>query len=368
MKILYLSEFNEGGGAKSGMNLAVAASEYAEVSLLGIGFDHSQYPAIQFIETGAKRSLSLGYIFCVYRAMKRIQPEIIHANGMYTGLLALVLRPFSFGDCKIIMTLRHTSTKMRFGVFARLVIYVLNKVDVVHYLTNYQKNLYEGFGLKPHRFLIIPNIIYARQIEKSDAEGLRKKLLTETSSAKLIVFVGRIVESKQVNLFIHVINQLNLQDQLVSGVIVGSGNELYLKKLKNLALQIGISEKIIFSGFTSNPELYIKAADFCLFPTQWDEALPRFIIESFSQSRTLVVSNHASIRGVVTDASDVLIAPFHTKEAYVEKCMNLLNNQSLLMQLEAGAVHTYETQYQSEKVIKQYKNLYHLLCNPNQEK
>jgi glycosyltransferase involved in cell wall biosynthesis len=364
MKIVYLSEYNEGGGAKSGMNLAVAASEYADVSLLGIGFDHSQYPAIQFIDTGAKRSLALRYILGVHKAMKRIQPDILHANGMYTGLLALVLRPFSFRDCKIIMTLRHTSTKMRFGVCARLLIQILNKVDVVHYLTTYQKNLYEGFGLKPHRFLIIPNIIYARQIDKSDADGLRKKLLSETSSTKLIVFVGRIVESKQVNLFIHVIEQLNLKGQNVSGIIVGSGNEAYIEKLKNLSLQIGVAEKIIFSGFTANPEIYIKAADFCLFPTQWDEALPRFIIESFSQSRTLVVSNHPSIQGIVSDAADVLIAPDHTLNAYTEKCMNLLNNPSLLMQLEAGAVNTYKTQYLSGNVITQYKDLYYSLCNP----
>ncbi len=364
MKILYLSEYNEGGGAKSGMNLAVAASEYADVSLLGIGFDHSQYPAVQFIDTGAKQSLTLRYILGVYQAMKQIKPDILHANGMFTGLLALVLRPFSFRNCRIIMTLRHTSTKMRFGVFARLLIHILNRVDVVHYLTNYQKNLYEGFGLKPHRFLIIPNIIYARQIDESDAAALRKKLLSETSSAKLIVFVGRIVESKQVNLFIHVIKQLNLQGQNVSGIIVGSGSEPYLDELKNLSLQIGVSEKIFFSGFTTNPEIYIKAADFCLFPTQWDEALPRFIIESFSQSRTLVVSNHPSIQGIVSNAADVLIAPDHTLNAYTEKCMNLLNNPSLLMKLEAGAAHTYETQYLSGKVITQYKNLYYSLCNP----
>jgi glycosyltransferase involved in cell wall biosynthesis len=368
MKILYLSEYNEGGGAKSSLNLAIATSKYADVALLGIGFHFPQYTQIHFPETRAKKSISLAYILGIKRTINQFFPDIIHANGMYTGLLAYVLKPFAKSPYRIIMTLRHTSTRMRMGILAKGLIRMLNHVDVIHYLTQYQKELYAGYGLHPKHYRIIPNIIFPHQYPEPEVMELKNKLLSDALATHLIVYVGRIVEEKQLDLFIQVIACLLKHNHNVAGIIVGSGDEQYLEKLHAMTAQLEISSKVIFTGFTTKPELYIRAADFCLFPTLWAEALPRFIIESFSQKRTLVVSNHPSIKGIVAHVQNALIVSEHTIEEYTRNCTQLLLDTVLLKQLEAGAERTYIEQYQSEKVIEQYSDLYTWLLQLKQPK
>ena len=291
-------------------------------------------------------------------SLKSFDPDIVHTTGMYTGLLTLLARSLQKKKFKVIMTLHHTSSTFRYNFIAKRLVRFLNRVDMVHYLSEYQKNLYINFGLNPRKFKVIPNISYARSYSEEEVKVLKSKLLDNISADWLLVYVGRLVESKQLNVFIETIKKINNKGFNVGGVIVGSGEESYVNNLVNLATEKDIISKIIFTGFSKQPELYIKASDFCLFPTLHDEALPLFILESFSQQRTMIVSNHPSISNIVDDYIDSLVSDNHTSEAYAEKCIELIDNKELLKKLEEGALFKFNSFYKAEIVIKEFKKMY----------
>jgi glycosyltransferase involved in cell wall biosynthesis len=358
VKILYFCEYNFGGGAKSNLNLALSSSAFAEVAFLGCDPSYPKYKEFSLLSAKARKSISLRYFLDFWDSLNNFNPDIVHATGMYTGFVSLVARSLRKKKFKIIMTLHHTSVRFRFHYFAVRFIPVLNKIDIIHYLTEYQHDLYTKFGLKPKKFKIIPNIVFAHTYTKSEVDDLRNKLLADTSADWLIVSVGRLVESKQIDVFIKIIKKINEQGINAGGIIIGTGEKEFIKKLKDIASELDIASKILFTGFSTSPELYIKAGDFCLFPTLHAEALPLFILESFSQKKTMVVSNHPSIGCIVTDNHDSLVVTDHSAEKYAKQCIALIKNPELLKKLEKGADFTYNEYYSTEKVIRRFEEMY----------
>jgi len=347
-----------GGGAKAVLNLALSSSKFAQVGFLGIGFNNRNYKEIISFESIAKRPISVSYFLNCLKVLNSFNPDIVHANGMFTGLIALIIRYLKRGKFKIIMTLHHTSKKFRFNFVVKRMIPILNRVDMIHYLTEYQRNIYLKFGLNPDKFIVIPNITSNHTYTGSEVNELRTKLLEDTSSESLIIYVGRLIESKQIHVFIDVIKTINRLNINVGGIIVGNGDESYLAKLQRITSESDIASKIVFTGFTNQPELYIKAGDFCLFPTMHDEALPLFVLESFSQGKTIVVSNHRSISAIVENYSDSIVSEKHTSDEYAAKCIELIENHQLRKKLESGAEHKYETLYNPENVINKFEKTY----------
>ena len=357
MKILFLGEYNIGGGAKSNLNLAFTVSQFANVGFLGIDTFNIEHSAITFFRANARKSMTLTYVQDFTKALQNFKPDIVHATGMYTGLLSLAIKFLLRRKYKVIITLRHTSTNFRYKQIAKYLIRFLNQADYIHYLTSYQKAIYEPYGLSPKKFMIIPNIVKNPKLKTSDILAIRKKLLHLTVSKYLIVFAGRIVESKQLDIFIKCIHYLRSKNLEVGGVIIGAGDENYISQLNNLVNNLSLNNNIYFSGYLNNPELFVTGSDFGLFPTQ-SESLPRFIVESFSLGKTMVVSNHPSIANVVRKDFDVLLAIEHTPEAYADQCLKIVTNNALKLHLENGAMDSYKTRFNPQTVTDQYKMLY----------
>ena len=358
MKILYITEENIGGGAKAILNLALSSSKFAEVAFLGCDRSFPKLKEVIVFNTKAKRTISLRYFWDFWISLNNLKPDIVHANGMYTGLIALLARSLKRRKYKVIMTLHHTSGRFRLDLVAKKLVPFLNKVDAIHYLTEYQREFYLKYGLITHKFNIIPNLTFSHTYAVGDVNTLRTKLLSDTSSEWLIVYAGRLIESKQVHVFIDVIKKINQHNINVGGIIVGAGDKLYTSTLHKISFELEISSKIVFTGFSAQPELYIKACDFCLFPTMHAEALPLFIIESFSQKKTLVVSNHPSVTNIVEDNVDSIVSINHASVAYAEKCIELIYHPQLLRKLETGAWHKYNNSYKEEKVINEFEKMY----------
>lgn len=358
MKILFLQEIHLGGGAKSNTNLAICASQIGEVYLLGINNPPNLNENIQIINSNARRGVSIRYLLAFWKALNTLKPEIVHATGMYTGFLSFLFRTIRRNKFKTVMTLRHTSNRFRLHFLATRLVRMLNKTDAVHYLTNYQRNQYLKFGLNPAVFHIIPNIVNVHYYPESRIKELRKNLLETTGSEKLITCIGRLDPPKQNDVFIKTISELNKKGYDVGGVMVGDGDESYTKELKELAVQLGLEKKVHFAGYSEEPEAYIKAGDFGVFPTMHPEGLPRLIVETFSQGKTLVVSNHPSILDVVENNVDTLITSPHEVEEYVKNCSKLIENPDLLKKLENGAIKKYNKSYEAEFVRGVYRKMY----------
>ncbi len=89
-----------------------------------------------------------------------------------------------------------------------------------------------------------------------------------------IITAGRLCREKR---FDNLIEALSHLKQDVKLVILGEGGEL--KKLQEIALDFGVSDRVIFAGWQSNPFAWIKEARLYVLSSDF-EGLPTALIES----------------------------------------------------------------------------------------
>lgn len=358
MKILYVTELiKHGGGGKATENLVLAMSKIQgfHVALFCIGEPFQTDSHIDLFCNKAKNPMTVRYVFGLIKAIRSYRPEIIHAMGMYTGILSILAVKMFNTKSKVFVTLHHTSEEFRYNNIAKKIIPLLNYADLLFYLTEYQRLIYMKYGLKPYKYYILPNIVNKKINDKEKVAALRNKLCEQTKSSFLLNYVGRLEESKQVDVFIKVIKKLTDRGRSVGGVIVGTGDVEYEIKMKEIAKSLNIEDHVVFIGFVNNPELYIEATDVGLFPTLM-EALPNYIIESFSIGRILVVSNIPQLQGLVRNGINSLVVPHHNVDEYVTLTERIIEHGDEKAFMEREAKHFYEKEFSPEVVLNKYIN------------
>lgn len=125
--------------------------------------------------------------------------------------------------------------------------------------------LIADLGLGPGKITVIPNGANIDLFKPMDSK-LAKKRLGLTELSRLIVFVGHLIAWQGVEYLIRSIPRVVRDCPDATVLIVGEG--LIKERLVKLAEQIGISDRVIFTGMIPYDKvpLYINACDVCAAP------------------------------------------------------------------------------------------------------
>lgn len=116
-----------------------------------------------------------------------------------------------------------------------------------------------------------------------------------------LLFVGRIIRRKNVDLIIDVFEALKKEYNLKL-TIVGDGPEK-----ENLEKK---SKDVIFTGTVDNPEYYYKEADVFVTPSKFGEGLQGTILEAMSSGLTVVASNTKINSELLSDGKGFVVNPY----------------------------------------------------------
>ncbi|MFW6016420.1 MAG: glycosyltransferase, partial [bacterium] len=94
---------------------------------------------------------------------------------------------------------------------------------------------------------------------------------------KIILYVGRVVKEKNIELLIKSFYILDRNDSIL--LIVGDGEDRH--QYNDLVKKLKIEDKVFFEGFKSNTEYYYNIATYLVLPTRY-EAFGQVIIESIA--------------------------------------------------------------------------------------
>lgn len=134
--------------------------------------------------------------------------------------------------------------------------------DLVTVPSETTKNKLLSMGFKNNIEVVSNGVDIEKYNQKKSDQSLRKKLCP--NQEKLILHVGRITKEKRAESLILTAKLLADKKTNFKMLIAGDGPEL--QKLKNLSASLGLSEKIIFTGYLSQSELpkYYASADMFL--------------------------------------------------------------------------------------------------------
>ena len=365
MKIIFVVEPRKtiGGGVRAAINLANKLVEIydVEVSIWGV-YDKSSLPYInpkvKIEQVNTLKPFSVTFIKSFSKYIRKENPDIIHVLGLFTALVGIFIKR----SAKLVCTVHRVTMAVRQLWVVKLIApFIAKRCSLVTFLTDYQKSHYQNnLNFEPSSSVVLPNVIIKKNVDKETSNELNSKLRRDEDEL-LISYVGRIVESKNLESFIEIITELNKTALNVTGLIVGGGPEKYLNKLKAYASEFDIQEQINFYGYTSSPEAIIHISDYILFPTKHGEALPNLIIESFSQQKLVIASNIPQLRSIISHKINGILVNGYNALDYMKEIVSLERSSKLKKEMENNSYSIYKTDYTPNIVTEKYYNEYEKL-------
>ena len=209
------------------------------------------------------------------------------------------------------------------------------------------------------------DLFSSKQLDAQKQKQLRQSLNIAEDTELLVGFVGRLTRKKGAEYLIEATAKLITQFPKLQIIIVGgelkSDPEPYYWQLLEKIKQLGIEDRVIFTGTRSDiPEILGLLDIFCL-PTFTHEGLPRSIVEAMAMELPVVTTDIRGCREVVLPGKTGFIVPPKDSEELATALGKLLANKELRKQFGQAGRTRIETEFDENIVFERLRNFYQQL-------
>jgi D-inositol-3-phosphate glycosyltransferase len=199
------------------------------------------------------------------------------------------------------------------------------------------QELIDAYGADPQRVTVVPPGVDLATFQPMNRADARREIGYGTG--RLLLFVGRLERLKGVEVAIRALGLLRDRQHddvrlLVLGEDSHEGEESEKDRLKAIALEVGVRDRVDFVGSVAHHELpyFYAAADVCVMPS-YSESFGLVALEAQACGCPVVASGVSGLRSVVRDEVSGYLIDEHDPAAYAERIGRLLENSELAQQM-----------------------------------
>jgi glycosyltransferase involved in cell wall biosynthesis len=226
------------------------------------------------------------------------------------------------------------------------------------------KNLADTTPLSKDKILLLHNSIDTKKFDPLKIDG--RKIRNEfgvTEEDILIGMIARFSPGKGHEEFLYAANELMTKHKNVKFMIVGEpskGEDKYAEEIKALASQLGILEKIIFTGYRSDTPNVLAALDIFVFPSH-AEAFGIALAEALSMAKPSVCSNSDGVLDIAVNGETSFLFEKQNWKDLSTKTEQLIVNPELREKFGKAArqraVKMFDIEVFTDKLIDIYNSL-----------
>jgi len=213
-------------------------------------------------------------------------------------------------------------------------------------------------GLREKNKLIYLPVGVDTSIFFPESKREARKKLNLPQEKKYILFVGRLDKNKGVDYLIKAFDLLKNKYPDTILLIVGGGPEL--QNLKQLSRELGISDRVKFTGFVNearNLRTYYNAADICVFPI-FTSGLGIVTLEALACKKPIIGTKKLIAGGVLKDGENALLAELRSVESLAENISILLDDPELADKLSENGYNYVINNLDWKRIGEKLNNLY----------
>jgi glycosyltransferase involved in cell wall biosynthesis len=174
--------------------------------------------------------------------------------------------------------------------------------------------------------------------------------------------IGRLTPGKGIEDFLHSIKLIkNKISRPVTFIIAGEasyGEQKFAESIFKLCSDLGLQDKVKFTGFIENVPELLSVFDVLAFPSH-DESFGITLIESMAMEVPVVASNNSGIPDIVSDGVTGILIPPKTPEMLAESLIYLLNNWEKRIYLGQNGRKRIEEKFNADINIKLLEDFYY---------
>jgi len=169
-----------------------------------------------------------------------------------------------------------------------------------------------------------------------------------------LIYVGRLEPVKNILFLLSAFRKIVSKHPQATFCIVGSGTEE--TKLKNYVKNNRLSDRVLFTGFISDPSSYMAKSKLFVLASK-NEGLPMALLEAMASKLPLICSHYPAVHDVVAHGYNGYI--YQTAKEYMEYVEKLLRNPKLRTTLGNNGCSMVTRKF-NQNNINQYIQLLHI--------
>jgi glycosyltransferase involved in cell wall biosynthesis len=284
------------------------------------GVCRPDFPGVVLHQLKARSNYDPYLLWQVVRLIRRIKPDIIHSWILQMHILGgMVARitgiPWIFRESSSAMAYLPTwKNRLRVWVGSGASAIVSNSRGGDQYWESQLPN---------SRRYIIFNGLPLNEIDRTAAAlppGLSKP------NAPIVLFVGRMVEPKNLRVFLEVLNYLK-QRQKVLGIFCGEGPQR--SELEVLTQKLALNTDVLFTGHLPAASVWVlmkKASVFVSLSAY--EGCPNTVMEAMACGCPLVISNIPAHHEILDESCALFVDPSNIQQTADTVAETLLNTDA----------------------------------------
>jgi len=297
-------------------------------------------------------------LFAIIKCVKKYNIEIIHAHWLIPqGIVACLYKKIFNRKVSILCTSHGSDLNKDFGFIGKLFLkFTFKNIDSLTVVSQSLKDKVISRGYKK-AIDVMPMGIDTRKFKYIEIDKIRGK---HNISGNVLLFVGNFIEVKGIEYLIRAIPAVLKSNPNTSLLLVGDG--ILKATIKKIAVDLNISDKVIFTGFIPNNELphYFSTADILIMPSL-NEGLGLVWVEAMACETLVIASDIDVFKAHIKDNINGFIVPVKNSEALAEKITEVLNNIEMLKSIRENARRYALEHFDWEIVKKEYVALINTL-------
>jgi polysaccharide pyruvyl transferase CsaB len=280
-----ISGGDKGGAKTSVFALLLALSEEIDITVAcfteGVFYQEVLEMPVKSVLFKQKLRNDLSVIGRLKRYIRENGFDIIHAHGARANFISMLLRPF----VKVpIVTTVHSDYKLDFTdkLFKRVFYTALNAIalrTVDYYIgvSDEFKKMLISRGFAADRVFSVYNAVdFNKELRFVEKNEFLARFGLENSGKTLVGIIGRFDFVKGHDIFLRAAAEICKKRDDLLFLMAGEGAEE--NNLRRLAEQLGIAEKVIFTGFVTDIFSFINAIDINVCASR-SESFPFMLLE-----------------------------------------------------------------------------------------
>ncbi|MCK4326136.1 glycosyltransferase family 4 protein, partial [bacterium] len=179
--------------------------------------------------------------------------------------------------------------------------------------------------------------------------------------ARIIGTIGRLTLQKGLKYLIHAVAIAIKQIPQIELLIVGDGTEK--KNLVKLVSDLGIRERVIFTGFQKDVGSFLRTMEIFILPSLF-EGLPGVVLEAMAFQRPVVATRIAGVDEVVVDEETGVLVPPRNPEALAGAIIKLLSDREKAREMGIRGREKAEKYFNIGLMVEKYEKVYDELAHP----
>lgn len=360
MKVLYvITKADEIGGAQIHLrDMSKKLKDDGHTVIVVTGEDGAlvkqltEYGIEVNIITSLVRQISplndLKAIFKLRKFIKNVRPDILSLHSSKAGIigrLASVLLGvpvvFTAHGWSFAEGINNNQRKL-YALIEKILAPLLDKVITV---SHQDKNLAIEMGvLGAEKQIVVHNGIPT--LSHSSISGR----MCKHEEKVRIVCVARFSEQKDHGTLLQALNLLPQVNWEL--VLIGKGP--LMENVRNLALTLGVEDKVSFFGERNDVEEILSSSDIFVLPSNW-EGLPLSILEAMRAGLPVIATDVGGVSEIITNDINGYLVPPKNIDMLQSRLNKLLSSADLRRRLGQNGKKTFEENFSFEEMY--YKTL-----------